>query len=1022
MWAAIRYRRAQAAALMLLSALIATCAALAPLYTRALEQGLLRNAVFQAAPADTALTVKATRTPTSPDLALDRLAQVVPAEVRALHEPGIGTYNGQVDVQVFPNRPTAPLDLIYRDRMCDHVRITQGACPSGRGEIAVTAAEAAFWKWRLGKRFLVTERDADHTEPQALTIVGVYEQVPDDGYWMRLKLDGRSGGTIDGGDTPALDSWITAADTFTGAWGQARLTMQYPLNRKLITLDDVPAAAAAIAQARADSGSVEVDSPMTALLGGIRDGQKQVRLVVPLLMAQLGLLAAVVLLSVAAAAVEQRRPEVALARLRGRSRDGARWLVVGELGLTVVLGLPLGLALAVGINESARRLLLPEGVPFEFPLSVLLALVAAAAVALCAVWLAAQPVLSEPISSLLRRVAQARASRRLPVLDIVIAALAVAGLAGLATSSEAGPLALMTPTLLSLAAGLVVAHLVVRAADSSGRRHVRRGRVGPALAEYQLARRPAVRKVLTIITVATALAVFAANAVTVADRNREARAQLEAGAPVTLLTDAVEPARLQRALVAVDPEGTSVTPVAIVRPRDVGATPTLAVMPKGFAAVSYRPASQGPLALSSLAPPAVEPLQLKGTTMTLTASSTIEALAVKGPEGSFPPPTGELAVSVTMPDGQRLSRDLGVVPLAGGRAARLSAPLLCPSGCRLDGITFRLHPPVPYIDASGQGSITLTGLSIDGRPLPVNTAEVWQASAEVAGAPDDYLRVGAQTGGDRLVLETHNTGVLLRLGYADVPTLVPAILSGPIPPGGTPQQFEASGINGIPTTMTRTQQVPAVPVLGAQGAVVNFETLARLGGRIPGAASLQAWLRTDSPAEVDRVRTALSASGINVLSVHRADEVKQGYDRSASGWGLQLALVTGVLALLMAALALIVVAATGWRSVARDFAAMRMAGVPLPVLRRAARSEQLVVVGVGVGVGAVSGLVGAHLAMPLIPLFNQAAPVPAPDLSPAWPAVAGASLVALGLLTVVGLLIARALGGRFTLGRIREFL
>ncbi len=35
MWAAIRYRRAQAAALMLLSALIATCAALAPLYTRA---------------------------------------------------------------------------------------------------------------------------------------------------------------------------------------------------------------------------------------------------------------------------------------------------------------------------------------------------------------------------------------------------------------------------------------------------------------------------------------------------------------------------------------------------------------------------------------------------------------------------------------------------------------------------------------------------------------------------------------------------------------------------------------------------------------------------------------------------------------------------------------------------------------------------------------------------------------------------------------------------------------------------
>jgi hypothetical protein len=132
--------------------------------------------------------------------------------------------------------------------------------------------------------------------------------------------------------------------------------------------------------------------------------------------------------------------------------------------------------------------------------------------------------------------------------------------------------------------------------------------------------------------------------------------------------------------------------------------------------------------------------------------------------------------------------------------------------------------------------------------------------------------------------------------------------------------------------------------------------------------------------------------------------------------------VTGLLALLMAALALVVVAATGWRAVARDFAAMRMAGVPLPVLRRAARTEQLVVVGVGVGVGAVSGLLGAHLAMPLIPLFNRPAPVPALDLSPAWPAVAVAVLLALVLLGLVGLLVARSLGGRFTLSRIRELL
>ena len=165
---------------------------------------------------------------------------------------------------------------------------------------------------------------------------------------------------------------------------------------------------------------------MTALLGGIRDGQQQVRVIVPLLMAQLGLLAAAMLLSVAAAAVEQRRPEVALARLRGRSRDGARWLVVGELGLTVVLGLPLGLALAVGINESAGRLLLPEGVPFEVPWSSRRRAGRVGGRGAVAIWLAAQPVLSEPISSLLRRVARERAGA-CGVVDIVIAALAAPG-------------------------------------------------------------------------------------------------------------------------------------------------------------------------------------------------------------------------------------------------------------------------------------------------------------------------------------------------------------------------------------------------------------------------------------------------------------------------------------------------------------------------------------------------------------------------------------------------------------------
>ena len=336
----------------------------------------------------------------------------------------------------------------------------------------MTAAEAAFWKWRAREaRSRSPSGTRDHTEPQALTIVGVYEQVPDDAYWMRAEagrplrrhdrrrrhprprlLDHRGRHVHRRVGSGPTDDAVPAATA------------------KLITLDDVPAAAAAIAAGssrlrvrrggqphdraagrhprRPEAGAARrpaADGPARPARGGraALGGRRGRRAAPP--RGGPG----------PPARPQPRRRPVARG---GRARPHRRARPAARPG-----------ARRAASTRAARRLLLPEGVPFEFPLSVLLALVAAAVVGLCAVWLAAQPVLSEPISSLLRRVAQARASRRLPVVDIVVVALAVAGLAGLATSSEAGPLALMTPTLLSLAAGLVVAHLVVRAADSSGR-------------------------------------------------------------------------------------------------------------------------------------------------------------------------------------------------------------------------------------------------------------------------------------------------------------------------------------------------------------------------------------------------------------------------------------------------------------------------------------------------------------------------------------------------------------------------
>jgi predicted lysophospholipase L1 biosynthesis ABC-type transport system permease subunit len=114
---------------------------------------------------------------------------------------------------------------------------------------------------------------------------------------------------------------------------------------------------------------------------------------------------------------------------------------------------------------------------------------------------------------------------------------------------------------------------------------------------------------------------------------------------------------------------------------------------------------------------------------------------------------------------------------------------------------------------------------------------------------------------------------------------------------------------------------------------------------------------------------------------------------------------------------------TGWRTVARDMAALHMSGLRLPVLRRALVREQVLLVVIGSAVGLVCGAVSSLLAMPLVPLFDdEATPVPALDLAPALWALAAAAVAAAAVLVVVGWLSARGSGRRISLARVRESL
>jgi hypothetical protein len=1039
MWAAIRYRRAQALVLVLLSALIATCAVFAPLYQRALEQSLLRTSIKAASVADTALVVRAGRGTANPDFGSAELAGNVPASVRVLYGEPIGQLSDAIGIQPRAGLKTSPGDLVARDRVCEHLRITTGACPRGAGEVLVSAKDLTAWKWPLGKTFetSVPSLGQGVRETTTLTVVGAYEVVPDEAYWLRTQLDGKSGSQVDVGteQVPAIDDFVTPAATFDGRWSVAQASLSLPLRRDLFTLgnlrqiSDVLAARGGNRVAGQGIDGALVETQLPSIIDGIRVGQHQLRVIVPLLMAQLGLLAAAILLLVAQAAVEQRRPEVALARLRGRSREGAGRIVMGELALTVALGLPLGFLLALFLTTLVRWFLLPDGVPFEVPWSSVLALAASAAVCGVAIWLAARPVQQLTVSSLLRRVSRERA-RAFGIVDILAVALAAFGIVGLATGSLDGPLALVTPTLIALAAGLVASRLAVPIAAASGRANLRRGRIGAALTAFGLERRPTLRKVVTVVSVAVALTVFAANALVVGDRNWAARAQVQTGAPAVIDTDSRNPASLLATVRGIDPTGTEASPVAIVRWTDRGATATMAVVTKDFEETSFAPPGES-YRLGELAPPDIAPVQLHGTRVTGRVAwdlTTPEGETSQRPPGQsgapLPPGVGpgseepsELRISVTTPQGQRLTRVIGQIPLQGKGSAELNGLLLCPDGCRLDGLEFR---KTDQQASQVSGRLSITGLGVDGKSLDIAAPTQWNQFVPPSATSRDELKQ-VPSGADTLALELVSTGFALELSHADVPAVLPGLLAGPVPPGGTAQGFDAIGLNGAPLTAAAQQTVATLPVLGRRGVLVDYETLARLGGRLPDGGTLSVWVA--DPARADAVAQRLGAQGVGVLARHSVAAAKDRLDASASAQGLRLAAFTGAMGVLLAALVVLVMTVTGWRVVARDLAALHMSGVPLKALRRSLVREQVVLVLVGTLVGVVCGTVSSFIAMPLVPLFDSAAdPVPALQLTPAIAAIVGAAVGSAAVLVAVGWLAAVGAGRRITVNRIRESL
>ncbi len=252
-----------------------------------------------------------------------------------------------------------------------------------------------------------------------------------------------------------------------------------------------------------------------------------------------------------------------------------------------------------------------------------------------------------------------------------------------------------------------------------------------------------------------------------------------------------------------------------------------------------------------------------------------------------------------------------------------------------------------------------------------------------------------------------------------LPTVVPALVAGALPDGSVANRFTLAGLDGEAQDAKKVGALDRVPASKANTFVSDLDSLQR-GRSVLSTDELQVWFADADPALLKRVSAALEEHGVVVAGTTTLDDTRRMYDESAAAWSLQLAALVGAVALLIALLVLVVSAVSGWRFRTRDFAALRMTGVPRRSVRAMAVAAQLPAVLVGVAAGGVAGIVGAQLAMPIVPLFATAPEVSTLDLSTAWWAVLVAVAASLLVLGAGSVIIGRALATRAELRRLRE--
>jgi hypothetical protein len=984
-------RRGQAVTLALLSLFAVAAAVAAPAYLRAADRAVAAGQVETAAADERAIVISGLQDDRNGANDGSGSAPVTFSDIGAALAdlPGFAyVYAAEFPAIGIEKNPQFRSRFVYRQDACAHLAMVTGRCLIGEGEVVIGARTArrlalatgdpidlTFAKFNSDPRVPVFLPDG---MPKKLTVVGTY-RVPDpaDLYWGTHGYFAE-----DPGDRPGEPLFTNAATLGAMDHGSTQMSIDGTAGPHALDVDNLPALRAGLDSMRDTAvkigSGVTLDTSLADLLDRVDAGRASARLIVPVLAVPLVLLACLSIFLAVGYGTEGRRPELAVVALRG-ARWGQRWwLATGENLVAIVLGAVAG-CLAGQLLVNAIAAVRFPGVGAAAGVASLRYAPLAAAAAVVAALLAERRQLLSPVTELLRRAPAVPGGARALAVEAAVALLAV--VAGVQLSVSHGTLTgvgRLAPALIVLALALFAARGLLPVVTRYAARALRGGRLGVALAGFQLSRRPGAARLFALLVAAVAVTGYAACAIDVAHRGRGIEAGLGTGAERVLSVEPVAASQLIAATRAVDPQGRFAMAVTRVPGRSEDPV-VLAVDTTRLATTAIWPAGAASPAdvAKALRPPAPAPVVVPGQDLTIDATAT----GIKTDSA--------LRLNVVVSSVAGLGDtvvQLGTL-INGPYTYQQRVPI-CFEGCTLKAFALST---VSQTVTGVTGQLTIRALRI------VNPARTALPAAQLADPKRWRIRGPGSMAGDsdglRIAVDAPSglpNGLVVQ--PVDAPYPLPAVNAG------AAYADAIYGMDGRTVQVTRPLRLPAVPEAGTRAALVDLEYADRLSIDSGDATDPQVWLSAQAPPDiVDR----LAARGLVVTSDVRASQVRRQLDHQGPALALWFYLLAGCLAIALAAGALILAAAVDRARRVEDLSALRAQGLGRSALRQATLWTYPVLVAIAVVAGIAIALIGWALTGWALPLAGlDPPPLPLPGWPQAW-VVAAAGLVVFIVLAVV---------------------